>query len=170
MVDNELIVSVVNNLTPHYLSPVSFQITKGQVRQEVAQQNTQMHVHVCVCNWLTGKPGMFADAHCVEEQPCNDEVSHYPKGWRCQLKWVHLDKHFIGIYLKSVFGFELAVWVQTQFFLFFSFFVADWDPVFSNIPLVFLGKTCTMHSSSFPHQPATNNLIALQCLLVTSCV
>lgn len=93
-------------------------------------------------------------------------------GWRCRLKCVHLDVHFIGIYLKSVFGFELAVWVWTHFlFYFFSFFLwLTGLPVFSNIPLVFLGKTCTVHSSSFPHQPATNNVISLQRLSVTYCV
>lgn len=70
-------------------------------------------MYVCTHSWLAGKLGMFADARrvCAEERPCDDDVSHYPYGWRCRLKCVHLDVHFIGIYLKSVFGFELAVWV-----------------------------------------------------------
>lgn len=125
---------------------------------------------VCVCtySWLAGKLGMFAEARraCAEERPCDDEVSHYPYGWRCRLKCVHLDVHLIGIYLRSVFGFE----PNFLCFYFFHFLRLTGLPVFSNIPLVFLGKTCAVHSSGFPHQPATINAISLQRLSVTSCV
>lgn len=72
-------------------------------------------------SWLARKR-MFADVQrvCAKERPCDDEVSHYPYGWRCQLKCLQLEVHFLGIYLKSVFGLELAVWGLKPVF-FFSF-------------------------------------------------